>query len=573
MYFNDLENLASGTWGKDVRLVRGSRPCFEEVPSGHRGIVRQVGSLFIHRPILPARPASEGIDARWIRVSAPWILVSIHHHRFSVSKPAWTYTCSMDDGGQLAAKQDLDDASNVFGTLNKSVMALAIQPLNTALTLTGRKVYDVMLHIAQTNPAGEEGGWSYPVTGIMHGYGSRTKASERIQRYIELMAQTVVVYRPLTASDSLMIEGVDPGGTRPTDEARTFALLSEARLYRRGREWWVTWFFPPTIREQLLNPGRWAQIELASVARLSTYTALALYEITARYKESPAGLTSRQSPDFWMEVLREGGELKKREWRKFKHELLAPAIQEINNVTEINVELVEHRTRGVVDAVQFKVTRRQSESVNTRETVDVSLVVQATRLGIKEHEFDTLAAKYGEAKLGEAMTAMEAYAYNPKQKIMNPALYLKTVLTNRDKEQESQASLFNEGSATTAPADILQAQEKVEALARDELVQAWKVARTKSIRVEFGNLTKEQRDYWVEIATPEILQKLQGSMFIKKRLAAKEWESPLISQYVLGCYAKSKHGDQWLTPSEIDLTLFEVERSARVERSGGREPQ
>lgn len=468
-------------------------------------------------------------------------------------------------------KPEQDDMSKVFGTLNKSVMALAIQPLNTSLTLTGRKVYDVMLHIAQTNPAGEEGGWSYPVTGIMHGYGSRTKASERIQKYIELMAQTVVVYRPLAASDSLMIEGMEASANRSNEEARTFALLSEARLYRRGREWWVTWFFPPTIREQLLNPGRWAQIELASVARLSTYSGLALYEITARFKESPAGLTSRQTPDFWMEVLREGGELKKREWRKFKHELLMPAIQEINEVTELKVELVEHRTRGVVDSVQFKVSRKPKEPVEGREQVDVSLVIQAARLGIKEHEFDALVVKYGEENLAESMTAMEGYAHNPKQKIMKPVLYLKTVLSNRDKEQEAQAHLFSDDKSRSAAGGILPPQEKVDALAREDLVEAWKAARMKEMRVEFGSLPKDQQDFWVEMAAPEILQKHEGSTFIKKRLNEKQWESPLISRYVLSCYASAKHGELWFTPSDMDLTLFEVERNREREGVLGRQ--
>ena len=36
-------------------------------------------------------------------------------------------------------------ASGGVGTLSKSVFALAIEPLTMALTVTGRKAYDVML--------------------------------------------------------------------------------------------------------------------------------------------------------------------------------------------------------------------------------------------------------------------------------------------------------------------------------------------------------------------------------------------------------------------------------------------
>ena len=209
-------------------------------------------------------------------------------------------------------------ASNTAGTLSKSVFALAIEPLTMALTVTGRKAYDVMLWIAQGSEPAADGGYTSPVSAILRGYGSTTKASERVQRYIEQMVQTTVVWRPLAASEqaTLLPDGFEgKAGAKVTEEARTFPLLAEARLYIRGGEAWVTWYYPPSIRDQLVNPERWAQIELNSIARLSTYTAVALYEICARYKASPGGLTSRHEPEFWTRVLREGGGIKPREFR------------------------------------------------------------------------------------------------------------------------------------------------------------------------------------------------------------------------------------------------------------------
>ena len=237
-------------------------------------------------------------------------------------------------------------ASSAVGTLSKSVFALAIEPLTMALTVTGRKAYDVMLWIAQRGPAAADGGYTSPVSAVLRGYGSTTKASERVQRYIEQMVQTTVVWRPLAASEqgNMLLEGFEAAAPEKiSDEARTFPLLAEARLYIRGGEAWVTWYYPPSIKEQLISPERWAQIELNSIARLSTYTAVALYEICARYKDSPGGLTSRHEPEFWTRVLREGGGIKPREFRKFKNELLMPAVAEINEETEIEVELIERK--------------------------------------------------------------------------------------------------------------------------------------------------------------------------------------------------------------------------------------
>ena len=64
--------------------------------------------------------------------------------------------------------------STAAGTLSKSVFALAIEPLTMALTVTGRKAYDVMLWIAQRSTAGPDGGYSSPVSDILRGYGSTT---------------------------------------------------------------------------------------------------------------------------------------------------------------------------------------------------------------------------------------------------------------------------------------------------------------------------------------------------------------------------------------------------------------
>jgi hypothetical protein len=68
-------------------------------------------------------------------------------------------------------------SSKPVRTLTKSVHALAIEPLNQALTVTGRKAYNVMLFIAQRTVPDKDGWYSSPVSAILKGYGSSTKAS------------------------------------------------------------------------------------------------------------------------------------------------------------------------------------------------------------------------------------------------------------------------------------------------------------------------------------------------------------------------------------------------------------
>lgn len=438
-------------------------------------------------------------------------------------------------------------------TLSKSVFTLAIEPLTMALTVTGRKAYDVMLWLAQKGTATPDGGYSSPVSAILKRYGSTTKASERVQRYIEQMVQTTVVWRPLAGSEQA---GLFPPavGEGVSDEARTFALLAEARLYIRGGEAWVTWYYPPSIREQLINPERWAQIELNSIARLSTYTAVALYEICARYKDSPGGLTSRQEPDFWTRVLREGGGLRPREFRKFKNELLVPAIQEINETTEIDVELIEHREQGALRSVQFKVARKAHAPDRVPEPADVTMAMQASKLGIRESDVDALSLRYGASTVAEGLEAMEAYAADPRAKrIVNRLAYLKAVMANC-----SAPAVGVSAPAEAASLLALRLPPANPAKERDALVEAWRASRLRQLRSEFSALAASEKAHWIDAAASIMAGSAIMTPGMKRRLADRDWESPLISRVVLDGYASARYGTGWKEPSEMDLVLYAV---------------
>ena len=69
----------------------------------------------------------------------------------------------------------------VQGMLHKSVIALAIVPTNRSLTVTGRKAYSVMLHLAQMQAAagteGADGGFAAPLNSILRGFGATNSIS------------------------------------------------------------------------------------------------------------------------------------------------------------------------------------------------------------------------------------------------------------------------------------------------------------------------------------------------------------------------------------------------------------
>lgn len=449
------------------------------------------------------------------------------------------------------------------GTLHKAVQALAIEPLSMALSVTGRKAYDVMIWLAQRGTPGPDGGYASPVSAILQGFGSSTKASERVQRYIEQMVQTTVIWRPLAPGDagSLTLEGFDAPAAQDSprrgDEARTFPLLAEARLYKRAGEWWVTWYYPPSIAEQIIDPDRWAQIELNSIARLSTYTAVALYEICARYKDSPGGLTSRMQPDHWTSVLREGGGLKPREFRKFKSELLQPAMREINERTELTVELIEHRKGAVLESVQFRVARRPAPAAMAAavDPVDVTLPLQAAALGIRESELDPLLLKFGTARVAEALDALATHLAGQRGgPVRRPAAYLATMLARRAPTLPAQAP--------AQAAEVAVADRRDPARDLQQQIEAWRAQRLREVRDEFAAEPEEVRAA-VIAQVRQNHQLLASTPAVRRRLDAGEWESPLVSHVVLDAYATARHGPRWREPAELDLVMAGVQADRR----------
>ena len=121
-----------------------------------------------------------------------------------------------------------------------------------------------------------------------------------------------------------------------------------------------------------------------------------------------------------------------RELRKFKNELLMPAIAQINEVTEIFIEPFEHGNKLEQRTLQFRVFRKTKEIERVPDAADVTLVLRAAKMGVRESDLDALTLKYGALKVTEGLDAMEAQINDTSEnKILNRGAYLKAVLTNR----------------------------------------------------------------------------------------------------------------------------------------------
>lgn len=148
------------------------------------------------------------------------------------------------------------------------------------------------------------------------------------------------------------------------DVWKNVGLIEEPGLIDgRGARTIVTWKLPKMIRARLLDPrGFFTRISLEMMTRLRSGASIALYEICCQYVSNDhgkgeGGLTNRATIAEWMPRLT-GSRKADYEYKFLKRDVLLTAIEEINEITDLRVELVEHKVGRKVGELQFRVFRK-----------------------------------------------------------------------------------------------------------------------------------------------------------------------------------------------------------------------
>lgn len=146
---------------------------------------------------------------------------------------------------------------------------------------------------------------------------------------------------------------------------KNVGLIEEPGLIDgKGTPTIVTWKLPKIIRTRLLDPrGFFTRISLEMMTRLRSGASIALYEICCQYVSNDqgkgeGGLTNRGSIAEWMPRLT-GSRKADYEYKFLKRDVVKTAIAEINEITDLQVELIEHKVGRKVGELQFRVFRKQ----------------------------------------------------------------------------------------------------------------------------------------------------------------------------------------------------------------------
>lgn len=301
-----------------------------------------------------------------------------------------------------AKKTDVVSPSSA--ELRKAVEAIAIQPKSGKITLLTRKLFNVLLAVAQQ---ADESGDTYRalLSDIVANSAFDSNDTALVKEHLRRMVSVQVEWSQGTSSQ------------KPGRKWGISTLIADAEILEdpATRRVWVEFSFAPKIKKKLLDPVQYARLSLQFQSQLRSSAGLALYEICVRYLTNPSHLTMRESWAWWRPILSgtpdtEAGDEAKREYKYFKRDYLRPAIAEVNAVTNIFVELIEHREGRRVAEIQFRVTERKQPMLALDEhpnVFDSTLIDRMVKIGIPLKEAQTLYADSEENRIRAALQMTE----------------------------------------------------------------------------------------------------------------------------------------------------------------------
>ena len=417
--------------------------------------------------------------------------------------------------------------------LRKPVNTLAIIPKSTRITMLGRKAYNVLLYEAQEQGL-EHDVFRTPLERIIKGVAFDSNDYELVKKHLRAMVSTAVEWQSPTAGE---------GGSWNVS-----GLLAHAKLSKVRGQVWVEWSYGVNLKQELLEPTVFARLKLEILSQLRTHAAIALYEICTRYKE--IGRTSRQRWRWWRPVLTgqpDSDKTAKLEYRIFKRDTLKMAVAEVSALTDIEVELVEHREGRFIEDIQFLVRpkRQASLPLTAPAPVDLTLVVKGRALGLPDEKVEDLVEEFGADSVRAGMELLERrIATSFPAPVRDPLKYLRSILTHDSQPTPSAVEVSN-AVQEESPSKL---QGKRQARWRDE----WVRRRRERIIAELTDMAAEpMADLVAELLSDMELRNVHPS--IRKRLREAGWTHPLAQQEMIRYYAAGAHGENWDQPTTEQL--------------------
>lgn len=221
-------------------------------------------------------------------------------------------------------------------------------------------------------------------------------------------------------------------------------LVNPEGFNKHSGQVWFGFAFPPEVHEQVMAPSTYTRLSIVYQSSLKSGSALALYEICRRYATNPSKVTFIQTYEHWHGVITgnpiSGGPPPV--YKYFKRDTLKPAIAEINALTDINIELIEHKNGRRVEKLQFRVeqTKQAQLEFPAPPVIDAELIGRLTKFGFSESDAGDLLAQHPDDVIRMAISRVEARSESTGMSpLTTPAGYLRWTLQDLAKNPATPA--------------------------------------------------------------------------------------------------------------------------------------
>jgi len=435
-------------------------------------------------------------------------------------------------------------------SLRKAVETLAIVPSNRRISLLSRKIYNVMLHHAQRQGI-DKSIFRCSLRDIVRGLDFNSNNTEVLKNHLREMVTTKVEWQAPTPAEGMRWS--------------VSALISHADLVTERGEVRIEWSYAPNIRDQLLGPNRYAQVSLLFVAALRSYAAVALYEICSRYVNNPSHLTARQSWQWWRPVLtgapiselEEGG---RAEYKYFKRDVLKPAIAEVNSITDLYIELLEHKQGRAVDEIQFRVSRPSQSQLpldQAPQPINLEVVGLAVRLGVHQERAEALLEKFGERAVRVGLDQLQERKGRAwLAPVVSPERFLASLVkaaASQGDALEVQGTVHEPLPRSSQPQPQPPRDERS---ARIALLEEYRDEQRRNALAMFESLDQADREKWGRRFSSEYLPTVNRGL---QRIYERDGIThaglrSLFAQFV----ARETWGPTWDKPDEAELLAFSL---------------
>jgi len=311
--------------------------------------------------------------------------------------------------------------------------AIGLRVVEGKLTLLNRKLLNVMMFHAQhlkqvglhapiDTPAAKKYFW-VPLSTMARDANYDSKDTKFLKEQIEEMQNI-----------KLRLETDQQWTSERLISSVTF--VNPNGLNSRAGMVWVGFAFPPEVHENVMSPSIYTTLSIFYQGLLRSGAPLALWEVCRRYATNPSKVTFIDTYESWYGTLT-GNPIPKPEdlppYKYFKRDVLNPAITEVNALTDIQVELIEHKKGRRVEALQFRVdlTKQPHLDFAGPPIIDVELLERMMQLGLSQHEAQNVLAQYEDDKIRLALSTVTARQANHEQTpLVSPVAYFRWALKN-----------------------------------------------------------------------------------------------------------------------------------------------